>query len=93
MPLEKIADQAQQYLTKFQQTRSKSTGKKLPKKIIWKPPDPSTLKTNFDGVVFEDLGAVGIGVVVRNSSDTVMVALSEIIPSPSSVLALETVVA
>ena len=55
MPLEKIADQAQQYLMEFQQIRSKPTSKKLPKKIIWKPPDPSTLKTNFDGVVFEDL--------------------------------------
>ena len=55
MPLEKIADQAQQYLMEFQQIRSKPTSKKLPKKIIWKPPDPGTLKTNFDGVVFEDL--------------------------------------
>ena len=64
MPLEKIADQAQQYLSEFQQTRSKPTSKKLPKKIIWKPPDPGTLKTNFDGAIFEDLGAAGIGVVV-----------------------------
>ena len=65
MPLEKIADQAQQYLMEFQQTRSKPTSNKLPKKIIWKPPDPGTLKTNFDGVVFEDLGAAGIDVVVE----------------------------
>ena len=62
MPLEKIADQAQQYLSEFQQTRSKPTSKKLRKKIIWKPPDPGTLKTNFDGAVFEDLGAAGIGI-------------------------------
>ena len=65
----------------------------MPKKIIWKPPDPGTLITNFDGAVFEDLGVAGIGVVVRNSSGTVMAALSEIIPCPSLVLALETVVA
>ena len=93
MPLEKIADQAQQFLMEFQQTWSKPTSKKLPKKIIWKPPDPGTLKTNFDGSIFEDLGAAGIGIVVRNSSGTIVAALSEIIPYPSSVLALETVAA
>ena len=91
MPLEKIADQAQQYLMEFQQIRSKPTSKKLLKKIIWKPLDPGTSKTNFDGAVFEDLGAAGIGVVVRNSFGTIMATLSEIIPCPSSVLALETV--
>ena len=76
MPLEKIADQAQQYLMEFQQIRSKPTSKKLPKKIIWKPLDPGTSKTNFDGAVFEDLGAAGIGVVVRNSFGTIMATLS-----------------
>ena len=51
------------------------------------------MKTNFDGVVFEDLDAVGIGVVVRNSCGEVMAALSEIIPKPASVAALETLTA
>lgn len=88
-----IADQAQQYLMEFQQTRSKPISKKLPKKNIWKPLDLGIVKTNFDGAVFEDLGAAGIGVVVRNSSSTVMAALSKIIPSPSSILALETIAA
>ena len=92
-PLEKIADQAQHFLMEFQQTRSRPTSKKLPKKIIWKPPDPGTLKTNFDGSVFEDLGAAGIGVMVRNSSGTIVAALFEIVPCPSSVLALETIAA
>ena len=92
-PLEKIANQAQHFLMEFQQTRSRPTSKKLPKKIIWKPPDPGTLKTNFDGSVFEDLGAAGIGVVVRNSSGTIVAALSKIVPCPSSVLALETIAA
>ena len=92
-PLEKIADQAQHFLMEFQQTRSRPTSKKLPKKIIQKPPDPGTLKKNFDGFVFEDLGAVGIGVVVQNSSGTIVVALSELVPCPSSVLALETIAA
>lgn len=47
------------------------------------------LKTNFDGVVFEDLNAAGIHVVVCNSLGEIMVALSEIIPMRSSVFALD----
>lgn len=39
------------------------------------------------------MGAAGIGVVARNSSGTVLAALFEIIPKPSSIMALETVAA
>ena len=39
------------------------------------------------------MGATGIGVVVRNSSSKVLAALSEIIPLPSSIVALETIAA
>ena len=65
----------------------------MPNELIFVPPDSSTLKTNFDGSVFEDLGATGIGVMVCNSSDGVLAALSEIIPMPSSIVALETIAA
>ena len=92
-PLEKTSDLAQQYLMEFHQLRNKLVSKKLPKKVIWKSPDASLLKTNFDGAVFEDLGVAGIGVVVRNSSGKVLAALSKIIPLPSSIVALETIVA
>ena len=51
------------------------------------------MKTNFDGAIFEDLGAAGIGAVVRNSSGEVLAAQSEIIPLPSSIVALETIAA
>ena len=65
----------------------------MPNELIFVSPDAGTLKTNFDGAVFEDLGAAGIGVVVRCSSGEVLVALSEIIPMPSSIVALETIAA
>ena len=91
--LEKIPELAQKHLPDFHQFCTKPESKKLPRKVIWKPPDAGLLKTNFDGVVFEDLGAAGIGAVVRNSSGEVLVALSEIIPLPSSIVALETIVA
>ena len=91
--LEKTSDLAQKYLVDFQQHRVKLASKKLLRKVIWKPPDVGLLKTNFDGVVFEDLGAAGIGAVVRNSFDEVLAALSKVIPLPSSIVALETIVA
>ena len=84
---------AQKHLADFQQFCAKPKSKKLPRKVIWKPPDASLLKTNFDGAVFEDLGVVGTGAVVRDSSGEVLAALSESIPLPSSIVALETIAA
>ena len=51
------------------------------------------MKTNFDDVIFEELDAAGIGVVVHNSLGELLAALSEIIPLPSFILALETIAA
>lgn len=48
------------------------------------------METNFNGAVFEELGAASIGVVIRNSLGEVLAAMSEIIPLPSSIVALET---
>ena len=84
---------AQKHLADFQQFCAKPKSKKLPRKVIWKPPDASLLKTNFDSAVFEDLGAVGTGAVVHDSSGEVLAALSESIPLPSSIVALETIAA
>ena len=84
---------AQKHLANFQQFYAKPKSKKLPRKVIWKPPDASLLKTNFDSAVFEDLGAVGTGAVVHDSSGEVLAALSESIPLPSSIVALETIAA
>ncbi|KAK7821470.1 hypothetical protein CFP56_037668 [Quercus suber] len=50
------------------------------------------LKTNFDGIVFEDLNATSVDVVVRNSLGEIMTTLFKIIPIPSSMVALETIV-
>ena len=93
VPLNKLSAWAIQYLQEFQQQKKHAIMKMPPKPAIWKPPDPSFVKTNFDGAVFEDLDAIGIGVVVRNSDGKVMAALSEIIPKPASVAALETLAA
>ena len=51
------------------------------------------LKVNFDGAIFDDLRATGIGVAVRNEHGEVVAALAEQIPIPGFVFTLETLVA
>ena len=59
----------------------------------WKPLDAGLLKVNFDGAIFDDLRAAGIGVAVRNEHGEVVAALAEQIPIPDSVFTLETLAA
>ena len=51
------------------------------------------VKVNFDGVVFKDLGEVGIRVVVRDSQGLVLASMSEKILLPQSVTDVEAMVA
>ena len=58
--------------------------------------DPSptdSLKTNFDGAIFQESNEAGTRVVIRNFMGEVMVALSEKITKPSFVSILESIVA
>ena len=50
----------------------------------WIPPIPDQFKINFDGAVFSDLDAAGLGVVVRDSRGRVLGAVAERIPIPNS---------
>ena len=90
LPPSNVFDHAIMLLQEFQ------TARQLPSKPIrtirptCKPPDHDELKTNFDGVMFEDSQETGIGVVVRNSHGEVMMPLAEKIPKPSLVFLLET---
>lgn len=62
-------------------------------KTKWSPPPPGMYKTNFDGAVFEDSSEAGIGMVIQNSAGEVMASLSEKIPFPSMVEAVEVLAA
>ena len=55
----------------------------------WIPPNPLTYKVNFDGAIFKELGAAGLGMVIRDSKDSVIGALAERIPLPCSVAKVE----
>ena len=50
----------------------------------WIPPILDQFKINFDGAVFSDLDAAGLGVVIRDFCGRVIGALAERIPIPTS---------
>ena len=55
----------------------------------WTPPDVNHFKTNFDGTFLKENGAARIGVVIKNSTGQVKVALSEKIHAPTLITVLE----
>ena len=79
-PLNKIAGVARCHLQEFQQVRRCPSKKVRAQRPRWKPHDASLVKVNFDGEIFEDLRAAGIGVFVRNEHGEVVAALVKQIP-------------
>ena len=55
----------------------------------WIPPNPLTYKVNFDGAIFKELGAAGLGMVIRDFEGLVIGTLAERIPLPCSVATVE----
>lgn len=49
----------------------------------------SMYKIYFDGALFSEIGAVGLGVVTRDSSGQMIGALAQHIPIPISVATIE----
>ena len=64
-----------------------------PARKPWKPPPDKIFKTNFDGALFESEGSAGVGVIIRDSRGEVLASTSEKIALPSSMTALEMLVA
>ena len=54
---------------------------------------PNSLKVNFDGATFKDIGRDGLGVVVRDNQGQALASLSEWVPFPSSSDLVEALVA
>ncbi|KAK9993043.1 hypothetical protein SO802_022746 [Lithocarpus litseifolius] len=92
-PLNKIAGIARRHLQEFQSVRRCPSKKVCAQRPRWKPPDSGFVKANFDGAIFEDLSAAGIGVAVRNEHGEVVATLAEKIPIPNSIFTLETLAA
>ena len=89
MPLNRIATYAKNYIQNLKNLEYSHprTQSRVSKK--WNPPPLNSFKTNFDGAMFNESCEVGIGVVIRNCKGEIMVALSEKIQKPQSVVALE----
>ena len=92
LPLDRIAGFTREYLQSFKTQGARvslSTCSRLPSQKRWHPPSLDCFKTNYDGAMFDESDEAGLGVVIRNSKGQVMVALSEKIKKPPSVMALE----
>jgi ribonuclease HI len=59
----------------------------------WKPPEEGRYKVNYDGAVFKDSNEAGLGTIIRNHRGEVMGSLSQKVPLPHSVEAVEASVA
>nr|XP_023922049.1 uncharacterized protein LOC112033506 [Quercus suber]POE98459.1 hypothetical protein CFP56_14859 [Quercus suber] len=77
-------------MKEFQSVQERSGNQTtVPYPTHWLPPLPSVYKVNFDGATFQDTASVGLGVVVRDLNDLVIVALSKQIRLPPTVANLE----
>ena len=88
--MNKVIGVARRHLQEFQQVHHCPSKKVRARRPWWKPPDVGFVKANFDGAIFEDLMAAGIGMAVRNEHGEVVAALAEQIPILDSVFTLET---
>ena len=89
-PLNKVIGVVRRHLQEFQQVHHCPSKKVRARRPRWKPPDVGFVKANFDGAIFEDLMAAGIGMAVRNEHGEVVAALAEQTPILDSVFTLET---
>ena len=88
-PCSKIAQLASSLLTEFQQGKQGRVAEKHVGLVRWQPPAEKSIKANFDGAVFGEEQAAGIGVVLRDCEGQVLAALSEKVRLPASVEVLE----
>lgn len=55
----------------------------------WLPPDQQYYKVNFNGAIFKNIDAAGLGVVIRDSNGEVMEAMPQRVPLPQIVVEVE----
>ncbi len=87
--MDKLLEQAQDFISEFQTASVKGhandSNKKIPRsQVKWSPPAGSHYKANYDGAVFRETGEASLGVVIRNSKK---------IPLPYSIKLVEALAA
>ena len=93
VPINRVAEEARKQLQEFHRSQPNPKMKVRKTKSVWKPPNSGQVKINFDGAMFEEINATGIGVVAQNDRGEVLAARTERIPIPESVVILETMAA
>uniref|UniRef100_A0A2N9G757 RNase H type-1 domain-containing protein n=1 Tax=Fagus sylvatica TaxID=28930 RepID=A0A2N9G757_FAGSY len=92
-PITQIATRAQELLTEFangqEQLPMPLIQPRSPEAIKWHPPTPGRCKVNYDGAIFSNTNEAGLGVIIRNDQGEVMGSLSQRVPFPHSVEAVE----
>ena len=86
-PISQVVPFAVQALQDFSNANSTAQAPsvtKFPSHSRWSPPLLNSLKVNFNGATFKDIGKAGLGVVIRNGHGQVLVSLSEQIHLPFS---------
>ena len=88
-----IRTKAEVFLLDFQsaQVLDRRVSTACSRAVRWMPPISPLYKINFDGALFSNLGAAGLGVVIRDSCGHVVGALAERIPIPMSAVTVEAV--
>uniref|UniRef100_A0A2N9HZK5 Reverse transcriptase domain-containing protein n=1 Tax=Fagus sylvatica TaxID=28930 RepID=A0A2N9HZK5_FAGSY len=82
--------QAKSYLEEYMRENEPSNPKPQPALAVrWIPSRKHRYKVNYDGAVFKETNAAGIGVIVRDSSGLVMASLSQKVRFPHSVPSIE----
>ena len=61
--------------------------------VSWIPPPDNSLKINFDGVTFKDIGKASLGVVIRNDQGQEIASHSEQISLPHFLVMVEALAA
>ena len=64
-----------------------------PSRVSWIPPPDNSLKINFDGVTFKDIGKASLGVVIRNDQGQEIASHSEQISLPHFLVMVEALAA
>uniref|UniRef100_A0A2N9IE82 Reverse transcriptase domain-containing protein n=1 Tax=Fagus sylvatica TaxID=28930 RepID=A0A2N9IE82_FAGSY len=91
--ISRIVPRAQELITEFI-TRQEhhpvtSMQPRVPDMIKWTPPAEGRYKVNYDGAIFRATNEAGLGVIIRNARGEVMGSLSQRVPFPHSVEAVE----